>query len=279
LIHSATPPNPADVAGHYDELDPFYRELWGEHVHHGLWLSGGETQAEAVAALSDRVADGLAPSPGQKLVDIGCGYGGTARRLATRRGVSVTGLTLSRAQASQATADPKVRIIVADWLENGFAAAEFDGAYAIESSEHMADKPRFFAEAYRVLKPGGRLVVCAWLAAENASAAAAAWLLEPICREGRMPSLGSASEYANFAAAAGFRLVSFDDLSRQVRRTWTICTRRLFGKLVTDPAYIARLADPRMRHRVFALSLPRLVAAYWLGALEYGIGVWEKPMD
>src|SRR3978361_1598672 len=50
-----------------------------------------------------------------------------------------------------------------DWLDNGLPDAAFDRAYAIESSEHMVDKARFFSEAWRVLKPGGRLVVCAWL--------------------------------------------------------------------------------------------------------------------
>jgi tocopherol O-methyltransferase len=56
VIHARTPQTGADVAGHYDELDPVYRALWGEHVHHGLWTTGNETPAEAVTALSDRVA-------------------------------------------------------------------------------------------------------------------------------------------------------------------------------------------------------------------------------
>ena len=42
---------PQDVAGHYDELDPFYRRLWGEHIHHGLWVHGRETAEQAVVQL------------------------------------------------------------------------------------------------------------------------------------------------------------------------------------------------------------------------------------
>ena len=64
---------PADVARHYDELDPFYRELWGEHVHHGYWTSRGETAAAATENLVTLVAERLALRPGALVGDIGCG--------------------------------------------------------------------------------------------------------------------------------------------------------------------------------------------------------------
>ncbi len=100
LPHSA--PDAAAVADHYDELDPFYRSLWGEHVHHGLWITGRESSAQAVEMLSDLVADLIDPAPGAHVVDIGCGYGGTARRIVRTRHADVTGLTVSAVQAAQA---------------------------------------------------------------------------------------------------------------------------------------------------------------------------------
>lgn len=184
------------VADHYDELDPFYREVWGEHVHHGLWRSGREGRGEAVEALSLAVAESLAIGRGSRLVDIGCGYGATARLFAERFGATVTGFTVARAQADHARLAKGVTIRHGDWLANGLPESAFDGAYAIESSEHMTDKPRFFAEAWRVLRPGGRLVVCAWLAAERPAGWEVRHLLEPICREGRLPSMGSEANIA-----------------------------------------------------------------------------------
>ena len=46
-----------DVAAHYDDLDRFYREVWGEHLHHGLWARGNERPEEAVKLLVRRIAE------------------------------------------------------------------------------------------------------------------------------------------------------------------------------------------------------------------------------
>src|SRR5687767_12421356 len=157
------------VAHHYDELDPFYRALWGEHLHHGLWQSGAESAAEATRQLAITVAACARIQPGDAVCDAGCGYGGTARLFAQSYAASVTGLTLSPAQALYARAQPVAAgaptpfYVQADWLANPLPAQHFDAVIAIESTEHMADLAACFAEAWRVLRPGGRLVVCAWL--------------------------------------------------------------------------------------------------------------------
>jgi tocopherol O-methyltransferase len=262
------------VADHYDELDPIYRALWGEHVHHGLWTTGNESPQVAVEALSDRVADLIDPAPGARLVDIGCGYGATARRIARTRSTEITGLTLSAVQAAQAPAQPGVTLLVRDWLDNGLATGTFDHGYAIESSEHMVDKPRFFAEAARVLKPGGRLVVCAWLAETDASPWRVRHLLEPICHEGRLPSMGTREDYEGWARDAGLLPVGYRDVSRQVARTWTVCMRRFARAVLTDRD--TRKLALNARNRLFALSLPRLILAYRCGAVRYAIFTWQK---
>jgi tocopherol O-methyltransferase len=278
MIHPNSVQTAGDVASHYDELDPIYRSVWGEHVHHGLWASGRESPTEAVEALADLVGERLAPEPRQQLIDIGCGYGATAARLAERYSVHVTGLTLSLAQHRIAAARPgRLAFHVRDWLDNRLPDATFDHGYAIESSEHMVDKPRFFAEAQRVLKSGGRLVVCAWLAAPELTAWQVRHLLEPICREGRLPSMGSRADYEEMAEAAGFELLSYEDLSARVARTWTLCLKGFAKRLFTDRD-TRRLAFARTtRNRLFMLSLPRLIWAYRTGAMRYGLFVFANP--
>ncbi len=279
MIVPDVPPTVADVAVHYDELDAAYRRIWGDHVHHGYWRTGRESPAEAAEALVGLVEARLGLSPGQDVCDVGCGYGATAAALAGRRGVSVVGLTVSSVQerVARSRATPGVTCLRRDWLDNGLPDASFDRAYAVESSEHMVDKQRFFTEAARVLRPGGRLVVCAWLEGEAVRPWEVRHLLAPICAEGRLPGMGSRADYEDLASRAGFVLTSYEDVSRNVRRTWTICLRRLLVRLVTDRD-VRRLAfSPATRSRGFVLSLPRLVVALRTGAMRYGVFVWERP--
>ena len=154
----------------------------------------------------------------------------------------------------------------------------FDRAYAIESTEHMADKPAFFLEAWRTLRPGGRLVVCAWLADPHASRLSVRYLLEPICREGRLPGMGTREDYEAMACAAGFETVSYDDISRNVRRTWSICALRVLGRLMSDGRYRKLVLDPSFDNRVFALTIPRLIIAMRTGAMRYGLFTWQRPV-
>ena len=279
MIFPRDPQTAADVGGHYDELDETYRSIWGEHVHHGYWRTGRETPEEATENLVRLVAERLDLRPGLALVDIGCGYGATAAQLEAQEGAIVTGFTLSEAQWRIAAGRKgALTFHRRDWLDNGLPDAGFDRAYAIESSEHMVDKAHFFSEAWRVLKPGGRLVVCAWLSRTGPNPVEIRHLLEPICREGRLPSMGTREDYEALAGDAGFVPLRYDDVSRQVRRTWSICAGRAARRLATDRAF-RRFAFARTtRNRSFMLSVPRLMVALKTGSMRYGVFVWEKPV-
>ena len=273
MISAASQFDAAVVADHYNELDVFYRELWGEHVHHGLWVNGHESPEVAVRHLVDVVAQEAQIKPGDHVIDIGCGYGAAARQLVRHYGAEVTAITLSSAQhayAESVTQGANPAYLVADWLTNDFPQT-FRAAIAIESSEHMPDRDEFFRRAYRVLEVGGRFVVCAWLSRQAPSPLEVAWLLRPICDEGRVPHLPTLNELIASARAAGFELINSQDCTHAVRRTWGIVFRRMIGRLLTDSRYRAFLLDSRRRNRVFALTVIRLWLAYRVGAMRYGI--------
>ena len=274
MIVSSRPINLADIVGHYDELDPFYRELWGEHVHHGLWKTPHETSEEAAANLVELVAEQGEISPGDRVVDIGCGYGAPARLLAKNFGAYVTAITVSRAQCHYARAlDPGTNpeYLLGDWLTTEFLPESFDVAVAIESSEHIADTREFFRRAFAVMAPGGRLVVSSWLAGEHVNGWQTRWLLEPICREGRIPHLLTAQELITQAENAGFVSGICQDLTDKVWRTWPIVVQRVVRCLSSNATYRAFLFDGRRRNRVFALTICRIWAAFRTGAMQYGL--------
>ncbi|MDB6154859.1 MAG: Methyltransferase type 11 [Chthoniobacteraceae bacterium] len=268
------------VALHYDELDRFYREVWGEHVHHGLWLRGDESREMAVKQLALKVASEAQIGRGSRVCDIGCGYGETARLFVKEFGAQVTALTISPKQhefaSSRAGRSDNPSYLLADWMTAELPADSFDAAIAIESSEHMPDKARFFSNAHRVLRDDGRLVVCAWLSCEKPSRMQERWLLEPICREGRMPHLGTETEYRRLAADAGFQSIGFEDVSAKVERTWPMIVRLFLLKLAARPAYLKFLLNRHSQNRVFALTIVRLWLAYRTGAMRYGIFTFEK---
>ena len=272
---------PSAVAAHYDDLDPYYRRFWGEHVHHGLFDARGMSPEEATRRLIEVVAGEAGIESGSAVCDVGCGYGGTARVLYREYCAEVTALTISSAQHAYArTVDPGgdgPLYLLKDWLRNGLEAQSFDAVIAIESSEHMPDLAAFFDEAARVLRPGGRLVVCAWLTRERPRAWERRALIGPICREGRMRGMETAAVYRQLAVASGLASLAYRDVSRQVSPTWSICARRVLSALFRNPAdrdFLLRTGGP---NRVFALTLVRIWLAYAVGAMRYGIFTFEKP--
>ena len=272
-----TPTNEA-IAGHYDSLDPYYRDLWGDHVHHGLWLDGRESTARAIERMSLHILADLELRAGGRLADIGCGYGGTARIAAERYGAHVVGLTLSQAQKRHgdtfAVGRGSVEIRVQDWKSADFEPGSFDALISLESLEHVADKERFAQMARRAVRAGGRVAVATWLAAETVSPWSQRHLLDGICREALQATLVTAAEVRETFHAAGFSLLSASDLSPRVSRTWSVILRRLALRLLTRRAYWGILVNGRAEDRRFALTAARIWLAYRTGCFRFGSFVW-----
>jgi len=265
------------IARHYDTLDFFYRDLWGEHVHHGLWLTGHESPAEAAAQMSRRALASLELEPGAFLADVGCGYGGTARLAAEIYGAQVTGFTVSAAQKRYgdglAVSRGSVEIRLQDWAEAKLREGSADAVLSLESIEHMPDRLGFAREARRVLRPGGRFVVSTWLVGDHPSNWAKRHLLEPIAREGRQAPLITATALRDLLTSAGFADVQVEDLGSQIAPTWGVIIRRMLFRVLTRPRYWRMLADANASDRVFALTACRIWLAYRTDAMRYAMFV------
>jgi len=266
---------PNDVAAHYDELDPFYRAIWGTHVHHGYWETGRENTAEAVLNLTRFVATQAGIGPGIRVCDFGCGYGATAEYLEENYRASVTGITISRRQHAYAMTQKKSgstrQFLLANGLENSLRSQSFDTFIAIESSEHISDKPKFLREAHRLLTSDGRLAIAAWLARESPRRWESKFLLEPICTEGRIANLPTAPEYVEMIEAAGFRDSRFFDLTSKVAKTWRLCALGFLKALCTDGALRRQFFQLDPAQGAFAKSVFRIWLAYHTGSMRYGV--------
>lgn len=268
----------ADVAAHYDSLDALYLQLWGEHLHHGLWINPHLTKQKAVEALIEKVVDRLGLSAGDRICDIGCGYGASLRHLAKTRSVRGVGLSVSIKQIEYAHRQPhfpNIEYLCQDFLKNDLPSESFDAAYSIESSEHMPDFESFLLEIKRLLKPGKRFSIAAWLRNPHTVKILGRHLNDKIVEEGRLVQMYPTDEFLN-RVAKHFRIVQFDDVSPFVSKTWWISARNLVYSLIRDEETRKFLKSQSNKDRIFAVTVARILLAYKLGAMRYGILVAEK---
>ena len=270
-------PPVAVIAEHYDTLDFFYRDIWGEHIHHGLWLRGTERPEEAAEQMSRLVLERLDLREGMNIADVGCGYGATARLAAESHGVSVVGFTVSKAQKRYAdrwsVARGSVEIRERDWMGAGVPSSTFDAVLSLESIEHMPSRADFLSNVRRTLKQGGRFVLSTWLAADDPSPWSSRHLLGPISVEGRQAPLITAGALEGLLQSSGFADVHVEDLTHGVRRTWNVVIQRMVLRIMTRPPYWRMMLRSRARDRIFALTSCRIWAAYRTGAMRYAVFV------
>jgi tocopherol O-methyltransferase len=143
--------------------------------------------------------------------------------------------------------------------------ASFDVVWVIECSEHLTDKAGFIQACARVLRPGGKLALCAWLSADDPHPEQAR-LVEQVCRGMLCPSLGSRRDYMGWMRAAGFADITAEDVTRQVERTWACCCATVERPMLRALRW---LMDDQTRAFVEAFAAIR--RAYAEGAMAYGM--------
>ena len=221
------------IIEHYDLVSPYYRLLWGEHIHHGYWVRGDESKETAQIQLIEHLAQLANIKAGSRVLDIGCGFGGSSVYLAKKYGASVTGITISPVQvqmAKEAAAKTKVdaSFLLMDAEEMQFAQP-FDVLWSVESISHYQNPRQFFASAVKFLKPGGCFALTDWFQKEDLSAAEKKKFIEPI-EKGMMVELRGMNDYSGFLVSSGLQVVHRQDLTRNCAKSWDIGMDIIKGK-------------------------------------------------
>lgn len=273
------------IRSHYQLGTLFYRLLWGPHIHHGLWdetSNGfGESAYVAQCQLTDTLADLAEIKATDKVVDIGCGMGGSSIRLAKLRGCEVTGVTLSPVQRRWATVTSRMyrvaartRFLADDAERIVFPPSSYDVMWCIECTEHLFDKPEFFRRAAEWLRPGGRMAICVWFEGDDTSRPGHQKQCQEVCQRFVCPSLATRTDYAGWMTENGLTIRHNVDWTHRVWRTWEICKRRVQR---TGVRHLARILDPEQVD--FIDGFDALLQAYRSGAMQYGAIVAEKPIE
>jgi tocopherol O-methyltransferase len=90
------------IIEYYDLTSPYYQSMWGEHIHHGYWIRGDESKETAQIQLIEHLAQLASIKTGLRILDIGCGFGGSSLYLAKKYAASTTGITISPVQVQMA---------------------------------------------------------------------------------------------------------------------------------------------------------------------------------
>jgi cyclopropane fatty-acyl-phospholipid synthase-like methyltransferase len=216
------------VIDYYDYTIPFYKMFWHKGtnaLHYGLWDANTRTLSEALIN-SNKVLSEIADiKESDSVLDAGCGVGGSALWLAKNKGSKVTGITISEKQKNKAVTyamrqevEEKVEFFVRDFLNTGFPDTTFTVVWAIESVCHATRKINFLREAFRILKPGGRIIIAdGFLGRELKDGEQE--MYEDFLRGFALYNLAHVETFESDLKQAGFTNVQVWDKTKEIQKT------------------------------------------------------------
>lgn len=264
---------------YYDgsDADSFYAEIWGgEDIHIGLYDDPSCTVQTASRRTVDRIADVLGDvTAGARVLDLGAGYGGTARRFAQRFGCRVTCLNLSAAQNARnrrlseerGLAD-KIEIVHGNFESLPFDDKEFDVVVSQDALLHSGRRGTVLDEVARVLRSRGRFVFTDPMQSDSC----APDVLAPVLARIHLETLGSFAFYRERLSALGFEEVQVMDFTSHLGRHYARVHEELLARYDEMTHKASRDYVDRM-----LTGLQHWVSAEAKGYLAWGILHFRAP--
>ena len=291
-----------DIGGHagivrryYDQTTRLFMKFGGANtayaIHRAVWSGDGDTFDSAInrtnAGLLRSLRDAAPTRGATRVADLGCGIGGSLFYLAAHWGAELLGigLTISKTQVELAQARARtlkldgatMTFVHGDYLRVPIASASHHAACAIESYCHAPDPARFFSEVSRILRPGGRLVLCDDFLARASDPGAIdpgdAFWLRAYLEGWRVPELTTLARSIDLAAQGGLRMLEKTDLTPQLRLRAVPHVPALLMIAAARPFAHA--------HEIFPSMIGSIALQHCLkrGLVEYQFVVFEKQSD
>ena len=276
------------IVKYYEECNNAYQDAWGldknMQLNLGLWKKNTRNLAEALNNLNKEIAAKFEPKAHFRILDAGCGVGGTAIYLAKNFACKVVGISLVPGQIEQARKNActaKVEHLVnfeeMDYQNTSFAAASFDAIIGIESICYAEPKIDFLTEAFRLLKKGGCLVLAENLQGkEKLSEKENKSLYTNAFNGCQVKSLDTQQQYLKNLDQVGFSAANCEDYTAFIRPS--IKRLRRFYYLAAPYNFVHRLIGKRFSkiQEANTKMCYHLLSSLDSGLWKYGILKAEK---
>lgn len=277
-----------NIIEYYRLTEHAYKDSWDLNnslaIHYGYWDEKVKSFPQSLLRMNEVMMEAAAIKKGDHVLDMGCGVGGSSIFLARQMGCKVTGITLSERQVQQAEQIAKEKGVndlvdfrVMNYSNTDFTDNSFDVVWGCESVCYADNKEQFIKEAYRLLKPGGYLVVADGFVSEfnnNDHPIVRNWL------DGwQVNYLETPERFSDFMKATGFYQISYRDISketshssRRLNRFYYLASLYMLWRKVsfwrTQPEEMQKLNIRACKYQYLGMKK---------GLWQYGIITGQKP--
>lgn len=215
-----------EIARYYDLSESQYRVFWNlsksRSLHYGYWDATTKNFHEALLNINKVLSQKINITKDDKVLDAGCGIGGSSLWLANNIGCNVTGISLSEKQINTANnlavkdgVQHLAKFLQRDFTNTGFADESFDVIWAIESVCHAENKGTFLKEAFRILKKGGKIILADFFKKENLQGEDAAQM-QQWAHGWAVADFSTKGEFQKQLQQTGFSVIKIEDASNAI---------------------------------------------------------------
>lgn len=268
-----------EVIYHLNMGNPDFQKAFGRHVHWGYWdqpeKADGTPEDFAIAAqrMCEEIFDLADISSHQKILDVGCGFGGTIASLNEGwNDIDLVGLNIDERQLKVARVNVTpsetnaIDFVQGDACSLPFPSNSFDRILAVECIFHFPSRRRFFAEAHRVLKKGGKLIISD--ITPTSLLLLCKGLILPIVKPALEKNFGSIqnecsiSSYIKLAHELNFSGANIREITRQTMPTHPFM--RMLYKTHSPTIYRRQLVQDLVVQSLAATGLLKYVLMSWV---------------